>query len=428
MKRITWNLWVIIAIAMVAFIFATSCTVYIGGDDSDNADSQDLFSITEDGVLTVKDLSQISADVEIPSTVDGITVKSIGERAFKDCKTITSVTIPDTVETIEHSAFGYCSNLKSVVLPDSIKTIEAFAFTICYNLKIDKLPSSIETIGSCAFQSCSVTGTIEIPSSMKSLDSKAFANCWVSSFVVDSGNSVYASQDGVVFTKDMEKIVVTPRGLSEFTIPETVKTISPNCFSGCSNLKALIIPSSLTEIGERVVEGCSSLELTVDSENTCFKVVDGVLYDYEIEKLLWAPEYLEGTFTIPSTVKTVNGYAFFDCEAKKIVIPDSVKEIGSYSFWSSNITEIEIPSSISVISNSAFYWCQSLTTVHIPSSVTKIEARAFQDCSSLKDIYYDGSLDDWKLSVTIVDKSWKQNINKDCVVHFNDQDVSISEL
>lgn len=75
------------------------------------------------------------SDVIIPSTIDGVSVTSIGNSAFKNCTSLTSVKIPDTVISIGLGAFESCTSLTSITIPEGVATIENNSFAGCSNLK-----------------------------------------------------------------------------------------------------------------------------------------------------------------------------------------------------------------------------------------------------------------------------------------------------
>lgn len=138
----------------------------------------------------------------IPETVEhkGIlyTVTSIGENAFKDCKLLEKVVIPNTVTAIHTDAFSGCRNLPIIdniryadsylievvdktlskyTINNSTKWIGEFAFQNCRHLLDITIPESVVYIGEMAFDGCSELNTIVIPNSVKNIESQAFSNC-----------------------------------------------------------------------------------------------------------------------------------------------------------------------------------------------------------------------------------------------------------
>ena len=145
----------------------------------------------------------------------------------------------------------------------------------------------------------------------------------------------------------------------------------------------------MTRIGGGAFAGCSNLtSIHVDANNPNYTDIDGVLFNKAKTTLKQAPGALSGAYTIPDSVTSIGGSAFFDCSSlTSITIPDSVTRIGERVFENcSNLTCITIPSGVTSIGKYAFFDCSSLTSITIPDSVTSIGDSAFLRCSSLTSI------------------------------------------
>ena len=296
---------------------------------------------------------------------NGIT--SIGDWAFYNCSSLTSIEIPNSVTSIGDNAFGLCSSLTSIEIPNSVTSIGDCAFEWCISLTSIEIPNSVTSIGDWAFYNCSGLTSIEIPNSVTSIGEGAFANCWsLTSIEVDFNNKYYSSEDGYLFNKEKNIFIAYPAGKEEkyYLIPNSVTSIGGYAFSGGSSLTSIEIPNSVTSIGDYAFYNCSSLT----------------------------------SIEIPNSVTSIGNEAFYNCHSlTSIEIPNSVTSIGDWAFYNfSSLTSIEIPNSVTSIGNHAFDGCSSLTSIEIPNSVTSIKIFAFSGCSSLKDVYYTGTEEQWK--------------------------------
>ena len=167
------------------------------------------------------------------------------------------------------------------------------------------------------------------------------------------------------------------KSLTSITIPNSVTSIGVGAFSGCKSLTSITIPNSVTSIWYDAFHGCESLtSITIPNSVTSI-----------------GPNVFDGcrsltTITIPNSVKSIGDSAFYDCDAlTSITIPNSVTSIGVGAFSGcESLTSITIPNSVTSIGRGAFSGCKSLTSITIPNSVTSIGDRAFYDCNALTSI------------------------------------------
>ncbi len=138
--------------------------------------------IDSEATIIDSNLDASTTTIEIPSAirdVDGkdYSVTTIGDNAFFECTSLTSVVIPSSVTTIEDSAFFGCINLTSVVIPNSVTTIGDTAFWNCRNLINIVIPNSVTTIGNSAFSFCTSLTSVVIPNSVTTIGDRAFSGC-----------------------------------------------------------------------------------------------------------------------------------------------------------------------------------------------------------------------------------------------------------
>ena len=149
----------------------------------------DITTVTNMGAditLTANNLSTYginkTGDVVIPNVFtdsEGMKhkVTQIGDEAFNECSSLTSITIPNSVTSIGNNAFESCRGLTSITIPDSVTNIGGGAFAGCHNLKSITIPNSVTSIGDSAFFNCMDLTKITIPDSVTKIGSCVFSGC-----------------------------------------------------------------------------------------------------------------------------------------------------------------------------------------------------------------------------------------------------------
>jgi hypothetical protein len=332
-------------------------------------------------------------------TVQTVQTGQTGDFSWKQLDTIITIT-------------GYSGTNSAVAIPDTINDL------------------SVTRIGAHAFNRCSWVTSVAIPGSVTNIGDVAFGGCSkLSAITVDFNNPVFSSIGGVLFDKNQTTLIIYPCGggassytvsnsvvsignraffdcssLTNIDIGNTVTSIGDHAFSYCSNLASMNIPSSVASIGIHAFLDCSQLTaITVDSNNSYFSSVGGVLFDKNQTTLIAYPCNGTNSYTIPNDVVSIGDYAFFNrANLTSVVIPSSVVSIGILTFdFCSNLTNIVIGSSVAHIGIGAFYRCSRLTSVIIPSSVTNIGNSAFVYCTNLTGIYFQGNAPSVSTDVTV---------------------------
>ena len=240
----------------------------------------------QDGVIYTPDWTAVSGAYASlltgAITIDG-RVTSIATAAFKDCTSVTSVTLPDGLTQIGNEAFYNCTSLTSVTIPDTVTSIGTEAFNRCSALTSIDIPDSVTTVGYSTFYGCTALETVGIGASVSEISGSSFNNCTsISAFNVDGSNPWFDSVEGVLYTEGQVEILKYPSARTDttFEVPSGTVILEPSAFNG-SAVKAF----------------------TVADGNTAFAAVDGVLYNIDVTEIICCPLDRNSVYVVPETVK-----------------------------------------------------------------------------------------------------------------------------
>lgn len=308
--------------------------------------------------------TQMVGDITIPSKYGDKLITAIPNNAFINCTELTGINIPDSVSYVG-SAFCGCTNLANVQLGSGVQTIYS-SFTGCTSLTNITIPDSVKYLGS--FSDCTALESIKIPSSVTYLG--GFRNC--------------TSLTG------------------ELIIPDSVTKIGNEAFRNCTNISSVVISNNMTELSSYSFGGCTNLtsinlgnNLKTISDyafNGCTGLTSVTIPDSVTEINAYAFHKCTGltSLDLGNGVKTIGNGAFRNCTGLtgELVIPDSVTEIGEEAFSGcSGLTSLDLGDSVTTIGKQAFNGCYGLTgELVIPNSVKVIKTEAFMGCSKLTSV------------------------------------------
>jgi uncharacterized repeat protein (TIGR02543 family) len=265
---------------------------------------------------------------------NGIT--SIGNHTFYTCRSLTTITLPETITSIGDQAFRGCDNLSAIDFPNSLTSIGDYAFNGCSALTTITLPDNLLTLGNSAFRACNALATITLPDSLTSIGDQAFFNCYT---------------------------------LTELTIPASVTTIGTGILQGCTALETLTAPFKGT------YNETDNSYLRYFFGGTAFDI--GVL-----------PEGLTKV-TIANGATAISEKAFYNCTSlESIILPEGITYIGDGVFLGNSLLKsIDLPVSLTGIGNEAFKDCTSLIYINMPSN-NKIEITDINAFANTSNIFY----------------------------------------
>lgn len=245
------------------------------------------------------------------------------------------------VEEIGPGAFSMTS-IMEVYLPPTVRRIGGEAFRNCGYLRYLNLPEDVIYIGGSAFEWCSNLSIDHLPMGLDMVGDKAFA--------------------GV-------------------QLPETLQ-----------------IPANLHDIYPGAFYGTPVKTFEVDSSNTRYASLNGILCSKDMKTLVAMPPSTDlKSYTVDSCFSEIGTSAFAGCPLEKIVVPDNVSVIESYAFQGcGKLKEISLPSTISVISQYMLSSCRSLKSLEIPEGVTSIYQYAISWCDSLSNVKFPSTLKEIK--------------------------------
>jgi len=352
----------------------------------------------------------------------------LGNNAFYNCESLTSVLFNDQITTIGDNAFYGCKSLTEIVLPDNIDSIGDYAFQNCESLNRIIIPLKLNTIG------------------VKAFDGTAWYDNLSNYEETPTENQFHIYGNGILVKADIfEPLIVIPEEVKliaaftfngwteiadrEFygsalpysvTIPEGVTSIGEYAFYYCTNLQTVFLPESVSRIGEYAFYGCSSIKFmhlpsglsTIEDYAFygCTSMQDVTLpvNVTSIGKYAFYNCYNITEFNIPDTVSYIGAFAFTNTNwyyyntddyvvvgdgilikvnaSGDVIVPNSVKSIAGGAFDSDFITSIVIPEGITKIDDYVFSGCENVTKITLPSTISSIGYKAFNNCYSLTDV------------------------------------------
>lgn len=379
-------------------------------------------------------------NVVIPETVEdnGITynVTSISADAFRDCSSLTSITIPNSVTSIGSDAFSNCSSLTSVTIPNSVTSIGGSAFSNCSSLTSVIVGNSVTSISSNTFYNCSSLTSVVIGNSVTSIGNYAFYNCssitsleWNAKQCGDFTSAVFSYVQSLTFGNEVEHIpaylISNNGGMHTITIPSSVKSIGSKALNGAgtiimnaqtpptlanqdfvTSIALIVVDDDVLDLYKkapvwsalsRQIVGQSSLkqrEVSITANpsqsalhvalgestlmNTVSLKVNGTINSYDI--MLIRNKMLNLRYLDLSGAEVVtNEYEYYT----GFCTHDNMLE--NYAFSELNLQVVHLPKNLVEI-HDCFTSCKYLDTVYCQPGLHTIGKLTFDNCTSLRHI------------------------------------------
>ncbi len=278
-----------------------------------------------------------SGSYEVPSDVI-----TIGDKAFAECKGLSSVSFPNSVSSIGFDAFRDCSSMTQVTLGSGLQTIGTAAFEGT-PIKSIILPEGLTSVGGSAFSNCKELEVVSLPQSLTSIPYSMFSGC--------EKVKELTLGDGVASIMDCAFESMT--SLEQVYMGINLKSLGSGAFLNCTSLKSIVLPDTLKTMGKECFSKCTSLT-SVDIGDSLIVLPENAFYGC----------YRLANVTLGRALTTISKYAFCSTgDLRYLSIPEGVQTLQSYAFSSSGLVAISLPDTLKTIGQDCFRFNSALDHV-----------------------------------------------------------------
>ena len=318
-----------------------------------STDTKNQYTTLREDVIFYNEATQLKGGLFVPGTKD---YKTIIVNGTKVTATMDNLIAGDYLTLVDNNLLSYGSNTNmmsgELVIGEGINGICGYTyssgngFLLQSNVTSVIFEEGVKTIGDWAFLNTNVE-EIYLSSTIRNapLDSASK----LKKITVSENNSKFTAIDGVLFTKDLKKLLVYPKAKpdSVYKIPDSVIDIESGAFSKANNLETLYLGENVENVGRitfktpslkhiyindkcNLVQGAANFQgarnviFHINDTNTKLKCIDNVLYSYDLSQMLFVGYQEDKTIKIPNTINKISG-VYVDMGI--IYIPKSVTSI-----------------------------------------------------------------------------------------------------
>ena len=346
-----------------------------------------VYEVLDNGEAQIAGYTGNKRELTIPSLVDGHLVTSIKQYAFSRLH-ITKATVPGTINTIYGGAFRYCDDLTTIEIEEGVVALLGSPFYSCANLVNINFPSSLRTILSNPFWNCSSLTTVKLSNAQNRfvlIDGVLYD--WYDKkllwYPMTKHDRTFSVANG---TKFIASGAISLSSITELFIPHGVEILEPTAIEFSSTLKVIHIPATVQKMEGAFISLYNLETLDVDSSNTQYETIKGVLFNKTRHSLLLYPSNRKDTsYSVPEGTLMIESEAFQNALILvDLKLPQSLLEIGSEAFTNCrNLKVLRIPDNVTKLGAGFALECVGLEIVHLPDSPVEVYSAPFEWCQSL---------------------------------------------
>jgi hypothetical protein len=333
-------------------------------------------------------------------------LETLGDYVFYQDSTLVSILLPASVKTIGYSAFQDCAALTSFTVPAATTDLGGALLSGCVNISEINFqePSSLTAITSGFFAGMANLKKVKIPASITTMPVDAFiyGNTYFTgdSILVDPANTAFASDNGILYDKTKETLLVCPQGITAPVIPAGVVNIGNQAFR-YGKLTAVAIPASVKSIGTNAFSNSKIVDLSFAAGSVLESIANQAFYR---DTFLVA-------VNLPAGLKTIGNEVFNGADSlKTITLPAGITSIGNSVFAYSGLVSADFSAiaDTTALGASTFQQCKSLSSVTFPAKYRTIPGSTFSSCTELKSFVFPDSIK--TISATAFDNSGLETV------------------